>query len=415
MRRLQWSRYAKPQLWPSSSTRAVSSWSSRPSGAAIEWPQLRRRQQQETMTTEGDGTIDDENTEARTANKASSDTGNNNKRRGPPRRTAATSTSWVTSRDEVDWTALAAGADKIRRGESGRGSVRKSSPDTSRTMLLIHGLGDNVSPTDFYRLAPKFLSGWDSTITKVQQQRHPSTLEPTGCYQVSFSNATAAAAYHANLHRIQRLARYKLSSPTGLWKSTVPPHLLVSGAAPGHPDHDYDNDVAALTLASPSQPDLIIHRRRVSLPYPWSRRLSKLVEPLGYGTRPPVVVVDLRPGAVTPGGLAHFIRQDGWERDLAWRVSRPVRVSTPRTAADKPPGQGAGEAEAEAEEDADAQELGADQAAAAAAEASRFVVACETEWEARRFHRQWNGRLLSHVDHGQVMYRSQVTTSLIQW
>lgn len=210
----------------------------------------------------------------------------------------------------------------------------------------------------------------------VQQQRDPETLEPNGCYQLSFTSAEAAQSYHHHLTRLQRLARHKLASPTGLWQATVPePH-----AGQAIDREEMERAVDRLTIASPSQDNLPVRHARISLRYPWGRRLTELVEPLGYGPRPPVVLVDVHPGELDAKQLQHFITQDGWSRDLAWSVSHPVPIFMKMAK-------------------------------------GRFVIACETEWEARRFQRHWNQRgVLQETAHKPAkLSRHVLSVSVINW
>lgn len=137
-------------------------------------------------------------------------------------------------------------------------------------------------------------------------------------------------------------------------------------------------DVDRLTIASPSQADLPITHARTSVRYPWARNLTTLVEPLGYGPRPSVVLVDVSPGGLGAKDLQHFITQDGWQRDLAWSVSEPIPVDTKKTR-------------------------------------NRFVIACETEWEARRFHRHWNQQSVTHAQEGVTTDRHVLSASIINW
>lgn len=204
----------------------------------------------------------------------------------------------------------------------------------------------------------------------VQQQRDPKTLEPLGCYQVSFSTADAATSYLTNLIHLQRLARHKISSTNGLWQATAPAYLLNSSDRA-----DIARDVDRLTIASPSQADLPITRARTSVRYPWAQKLADLVEPLGYGPRPPTVLVDV---SLRAEDLQHYIMQDGWQRDLAWSVSDPVVVDMRKTR-------------------------------------NRFVIACETEWEARRFHRHWNQQTVSRTLENYATHRHVLSVSIIDW
>jgi len=288
-------------------------------------------------------------------------------------------------RRNIDWSALSTDAGKLRKKTGSGGAedtivygdpdLSGSENDTSKKMMLIRAVSTNLTASDFYRLAPEStsLSNWDSTIRKVQQQRDPETLEPNGCYQVSFTSSEAAHSYRRHLIRLQRLASHKLTSPTGLWQATAPDFDAVD-------KEEMDRAIERLTIASPSQDYLPVKHARISLRYPWATKLTELVQPLGYGPRPPVVLVDVHPGELDAKQLQHFITQDGWSCDLAWSVSPPVPIFMKMA-------QG------------------------------RFVIACETEWEARRFQRFWNQRgVLQEVKNkSDMLSRHVLSVSIINW
>lgn len=257
----------------------------------------------------------------------------------------------------------------------------------------------------------------DSRLTHspstVLQHRDPKTLEPTGCYQLFFANNAAASAYASNLHRIQNLARHKLQSHNGLWTATVPPHLLVGDSGPGDPECEANS----LTIASPSQPNLPIAHKPASAAYPWATNLSELVQPLGYGPRPPVVLIDVFPGGMFTETLAHLIRLDGYQRDLAWSVSEPVPIATRSQDAATAGGQRGPDTQ-----DEDEREMEDDASTDSPKNpihgdfmGSRFVIACETECEARRFRRQWNGRHSVSTRRGWVKFRYMIKAEVINW
>ncbi|KAF4513246.1 hypothetical protein G6O67_000544 [Ophiocordyceps sinensis] len=275
--------------------------------------------------------------------------------------------------------------------EADDGVKAKTDP---RLMLVLHGLSPNLNPSDFYRLGSDQDWSWQRVIKKVQQQRHRDTLEPLGCYQVSFDSAAAAAAYRDTLDRLHRLSRHKLLSPTGLWESCVPLFLrsptAVSPAA----------ELAGFTLVAASQPAVNFERKRVKGKQPWSTRLLARVAPFaGPGERPPVVLLHVYPPTLDAPVLSRFIEADGAARGCPWRVSNIKHLEAgletpshlPRTTSTV-----------------------AKHFRTLEKQKSRFVVVCATDAEARRFHRRWNQLTLT-TGQGSTVSRNLVHASIIKW
>ena len=298
-----------------------------------------------------------------------------------------------------------------RKSKGPAGSLGVDEADHKKNMLVISGVSTNLNPSDFYRLAPSCLSDWESSIRKgersrvtttviitdffglsfqniVEQRRDPKTLEPLGVYQVSFKNSASAKSYRADLERLLELSQHKLQSSTGLWQSTVRQRLLPSDGT------DVSKDVERLTVASPAQTQISIHRVRTSSTNAWEEDLSSRIQPLGYGDKPSIVLITVYPGNIQASRLQHFIAQDGWQQDLAWQVSAPLDLDK------QTPGK-TGEAE--------------DRSVKSTTAPSRFIVACETEWEARRFHRMWYGRIISRDKDEETAYRHRIQTSIFTW
>lgn len=116
----------------------------------------------------------------------------------------------------------------------------------------------------------------------------------------------------------------------------------------------------------------------------WAIALSTAVEPLGYGPRPSVVVVRAYPRGMSAGQLDHIVKSDGRAREMHWRVSRALPWSQPTGY--MPRGGGGDGAAREGH--------------AQAGQAKReqrdgpFVMAAESSWDARGFHRYWNQRVV---------------------
>ncbi|KAL7808067.1 hypothetical protein V8C44DRAFT_336333 [Trichoderma aethiopicum] len=320
----------------------------------------------------------------------------------------------------------------------------KGTSDSSGFMLVIDGLSPNLSATDFYRIAPNDFSNWRSAIKKVQQQRKQDTLEPLGRYWVTFSTGEAAVSYRDRLIRLHRLNGFKLRSTSGLWESSVPSSLKVSLASPpaalaaaaaagvvdgisdgAQPDQPGTESVAELansfTLAPGSQAEIPIHRQRVTVRRPWAKRLAGLVESLGFGERPPVLMVDVYPPTLTAERLHQFISRDGYNRALRWKVSVPqhLQKSYAEQGSTEMHAKGArkkGEMD-EQDEVASGRRKGASLKSkdreAWETVRGRFVLACADEEEARRFQQSWNQRALTTLRPEPVRYI--VRTSIIHW
>lgn len=261
-------------------------------------------------------------------------------------------------------------------------------------------------------VSKKVRSGIFSSIglltSTVEQQRDPHTLKPLGCYQVSFISSHAAQSYASNLNRLQRLAHHKFSSDTGLWQATVPDHLLRPNCE-NTPD-DIAEDLAALTLSSPTRRALNVKKSRTAQKYPWAKELQSLAQNCGYGERPAVAVVSITPGLVSGEHLSSLMRQDGLRRDLAWKASKPIPLNLEKKARHL-------SAKAKALED----EAGRAKAKAAADEDEapevpevRFVLAFESDWEARSFHRSWHQRVLT-ADRTGIEGRAMANVEVIEW
>jgi hypothetical protein len=204
-------------------------------------------------------------------------------------------------------------------------------------------------------------TGWTSlTKSIVTQLRCPATLKPKGSYLVTFATAAAATAYSQKIQRLQAIARWKFDTPNGLWEATLPAHLHSRDGS------SVAEQLSALTLATPSQPNVAIQRKRTSdRQISWQKQLQSQLDQAGHGTKPPTVILETMPGRIQQEALKQEIEADGARRDEPWDVGDPIWLPNikPWISAEDH-------------------------------SKSRFAIVCETEWEARRFQRQWNGRTL---------------------
>ncbi|KAG6061182.1 hypothetical protein E4U17_002393 [Claviceps sp. LM77 group G4] len=283
----------------------------------------------------------------------------------------------------------------------------------ARLMLILKGLSPSLNASDFYRLAPSDLLSWQTVITKIQQQRDPTTLEPNGQYNISFGNSIAAISYHDRLLRLHRLSHYRLENVHGLWESTVPTHLQ-SGAKD---DPVSELEAFTVTSGSASKTSVEMTRRRVAVTHKWQKGLEEMTRGLGYGEKPPVVLVRVYPPNLTARELERGIREDGVARGCAWEVSPPQDLD-----------QTLQRASASSSAPRKAEEMGGDDGAkhqishsarkamqAQKYSQGRFVVACANDAEARRFQRRWNQSMLPAGKNTMMESRNVVHASIINW
>ncbi|KAK5998708.1 hypothetical protein PT974_01090 [Cladobotryum mycophilum] len=304
-----------------------------------------------------------------------------------------------------------------------------STGNESRLMLVIDSLSPNLNPSDFYRIAPTDLSDWSSVIKQVQQKRHRTTFEPLGQYFVTFSSSEAALAYRDKLYRLHKLGGLKLKSATGLWESSVPVNLkaklmgispdaakLESNTTTVLPDEGSSTSepspttsagggdelitlVNSFTLAPASLSPIQIERKRVAISHSWVRNLAQIVEPLGYGEKPSILLLDVYPPTLTAKHLFEFIRTDGHTRGLRWQVAMPHHLKPAPTLADEEASDENEEVDIQGEQDEVTEEnkpsfLYKDHDTWEKLK-GRFVLVCADLSEAKRFQRSWNNRALT--------------------
>ncbi|PTB70382.1 hypothetical protein BBK36DRAFT_1164922 [Trichoderma citrinoviride] len=303
-------------------------------------------------------------------------------------------------------------------------------------MLVIDGLSPNLSATDFYRIAPNDFSNWRNAIRKVQQQRKPDTLEPLGRYCVTFSTAEAAVSYRDRLVRLHKLNSIKLGTASGLWENSVPNSLKISLASPSAasaaavaagavddtsdtapPDTPGTESLAEIadsfTIAPGSQAVIPIKRTRVVLTRPWADRLADLVANLGFGERPPVLMVDVYPPTLTAEELSRFISRDGYNRALRWKVSTPQHLQKSHLEPALPKMNARGGSKNGDMGKQRGSPFPIKDREAWETMRGRFVLACADEEEARRFQQSWNQRALTTLRPEPARY--MVRTSIINW
>ncbi|KAL7894541.1 hypothetical protein HDV64DRAFT_288030 [Trichoderma sp. TUCIM 5745] len=315
--------------------------------------------------------------------------------------------------------------------------------DSSLVMLVIDGLSSNLNAADFYRIAPNDLSNWQSVIKK-------DSFEPLGRYLLTFSTAQAAASYRDRLVRLHKLNGFKLRSASGLWESSVPAALKVSLASPlaaaatttgtinvaaeavassDSPPGSTESvvDLAnSFTIAPASQETLSVQRRKVTLARPWAKRLAGIVEKLGFGELPRVLMLEVYPPTLSAGELNQFIRRDGESRGLRWPVSAPQHLkmnSSLEQASTRTRGSRTKDVDQSEDQDEDGKAASNQRQQSPSFKFNdrdteeklkgRFVLACTDETEARRFQQSWNNRALTTLRPQPARY--VVYASIINW
>ncbi|KAG6138214.1 hypothetical protein E4U38_000607 [Claviceps purpurea] len=289
-------------------------------------------------------------------------------------------------------------------------------PHDPRLMLVLKGLSPSLNASDFYRLAPSDLLSWQTVITKIQQQRDPTTLEPNGQYNISFGNPIAAISYHDRLLRLHRLSHHRLENVHGLWESTVPTHL--QSAAKDDPVSELE--AFTVTSGSASKTSVEMTRRRVAVTHKWQKGLEEMTRRLGYGEKPPVVLVRVYPPNLTAWELERGIREDGVARGCAWEVSPPQDLDESLQSASA---SASGRSNALRKAETGGDDGAMDQIPYSARKVmqaqkysqGRFVVACANDAEARRFQRRWNQSMLPAGKNMMMESRNVVHASIINW
>lgn len=284
-------------------------------------------------------------------------------------------------------------------------------------------------------------------------QRTPDSFEPLGRYLLTFSTAQAAASYRDRLVRLHKLNGFKLRSASGLWESRVPAALKVSLTSPSAataataaetatataavaetisnlpapsdspPNTESVVDLAnSFTIAPGSQETLVVQRRKVALVRPWTNRLAGMVENLGFGELPHVLMLEVYPPTLSAKELYRFIRQDGESRGLRWPVSAPQHLKMNSLEQALPQTKGTSKKDVDEDEDEDENDESDKQQSPSfrlndrdteEKLKGRFVLACTDEAEARRFQQSWNNRALTTLRPQPARYI--VYASIINW
>ena len=240
------------------------------------------------------------------------------------------------------------------------------------------------------------------------------TLEPTGEYFISFSSVEAATAYRDKLLLQHSVSQHAVSPRSGLWESTLPSSLRTGG--------DVAQELQNMTIAPGSHPPLEVtafNNRQLS----WTNRLSARLERLGYGSRPPAVLLSVYPPTMFAAKLYDFMWQDNRARKSVWEVSRPQRLAKDAHRQDVGelfdastqimPTMDGEEEDGEEGNDKDHEQRRDSQRKLDTLQ-GQFVVAFPDYAEAQRFQRHWNQRTLN-TESVDSPKRHVVQASVIKW
>ncbi|KAG6182070.1 hypothetical protein E4U27_002001, partial [Claviceps purpurea] len=175
-----------------------------------------------------------------------------------------------------------------------------------------------------------------------------------------------------------------------------------------------------VTSGSASKTSVEMTRRRVAVTHKWQKGLEEMTRRLGYGEKPPVVLVRVCPPNLTAWELERGIREDGVVRGCAWEVSPPQDLDESLQSASA---SASGRSNALRKAEMGGDDGAKDQIPYSARKAmqaqkysqGRFVVACANDAEARRFQRRWNQSMLPAGKNMMMESRNVVHASIINW
>ncbi|KAI1852453.1 hypothetical protein JX266_002631 [Neoarthrinium moseri] len=187
--------------------------------------------------------------------------------------------------------------------------------DTS-AMVVLGAASKHLNESDFYRVGAtqsRHVAGWVAGLRRVVPARDPHTLDPLGHYYVLFDSRAAAAAWCEEARRLWALAK-QTTPGVGRRPGSQYRGVLPQGDATRR-------DAESFTLVSPAGRwdleivDAYTQVQRVL------ERSGDIVDKLRRraGSRFLVLVV-VDGGRMSVDMLRAAIREDGAERNLAWRV-----------------------------------------------------------------------------------------------
>ncbi|ORY63192.1 uncharacterized protein BCR38DRAFT_223593 [Pseudomassariella vexata] len=268
----------------------------------------------------------------------------------------------------------------------------------ARAMLVLSAASKCLAESDFFRLSDnkaEHVEGWVRGITKIIPARDCHTLEPLGHYYILFESEAAAHAYREEVRRIWELSKAN-ATPGG--------PLSFRNVGPGSKE-----SIGNFTLVPPSQRwdlEMARYTREEILLEHSGSIVDKLMDKAG--TRA-LVLVSLDGGGIPPSTLRTAIKEDGVDRNLAWRVkdldgqgimsfgrSMPTsREPDPSERNSEEQRRRVMEAEEDREDNPDDPVSNTSTLNREHRSYSRFIVPFLDEAEARRFVRNWHRRHLT--------------------
>lgn len=121
----------------------------------------------------------------------------------------------------------------------------------------------------------------------------------------------------------------------------------------------------------------------------------------------------MAPGTISENDLRELLEQDGVNRNLAWKASNPMPLRSRTKQAHLSRKDQKIEDESKAQEEITAMN-GEDVEEAPDTPGTHFILAFESDWEARNFHRSWHQRILATGRTGS-QGRAMANVEVIEW
>ncbi|KAI2617537.1 hypothetical protein GGS26DRAFT_404899 [Hypomontagnella submonticulosa] len=217
---------------------------------------------------------------------------------------------------------------KLNNGPENASPDRPTSdtvPLRAQSMLILSAASKHLSESDFIRHSPRstHVEGWVQGLSRVIQARDPDTLQPLGHYFLLFDSEAAAIAYRDEVERLWQLA--KAHVPGAHHGREAQRRMPVpAGLKRAQDGRDVAAAISSFTLVPPSQ--------RYHLELATGQSKDKIEDlDIGHGTfmdrltaragSKHLVLVTVDGIRISVDTLRQAIKEDGAERNLAWRVT----------------------------------------------------------------------------------------------
>lgn len=216
-------------------------------------------------------------------------------------------------------------------------STSPAEPRDTRSMIVLTGASKHLAESDFLRVGSTraaHVAGWVSGIVRVVPARDPDTLECTGRYYVLFESDAAARAWREEAKLLWEESRQRWYRAAGA-RHGIPRQpseraplgsIGLRARAVGRDDDaddaaaDLQRRVDGFALVEPSARfdlEMARYTRTEQLMEHGGSLVEKLARKAGT---PWLVLVVVDGGRISAETLRTVIRDDGVERNLAWRV-----------------------------------------------------------------------------------------------